>query len=414
MKKIIIAMCGLLIAGEAVAKKGTPDKLQSPTAQYATYWLKSDAAYDTQLNGFYTKFAEQIGENNRNGTFNDEGMVIIWAARKIYKNGAMICPVQIQAANENGYKSVWLDYYWKTNNNAWGCVDLCRPGWSGNNCETNEQSCYSSNNSENILGNLPDTKSLWYSTNTQEGNKWNNRHTTAMQVLYIDNEIDEKNESGEPRETRHIVLGVVQKMDHGVMVAPIRIKGERHRRNISGLASWIKEVKSDGQTILLCQDGYAANSTGDDCIQYTTCTGTEGLKQCEGFTKFDPEKHTSFKVGDCRKYKCTDPTQGFVSDSNHDCIACDTTIKSGINKNGECEKCATGKCFNTSTGECGGCIEIPKLKIERGPNYDSQNRECWRKTNADKFWGCVMCPDENQCYNKNSSGKYECGTCPTE
>ena len=156
-----------------------------------------------------------------------------------------------------------------------------------------------------------------------------------------------------------------------------------------------------------------ASNAGDKCVKNPSCTGLEALEWCDGFkTEFRPEEHkeVSDSGATCKKYRCINDNYGFESETKHNCVACDANVKSGVNSQYVCEKCAVGKCFNAFARECGNCNTIPKLKIERGPKYDTENRECWRQTNAEKFWGCVMCPDEGKCYNKHSTG-YRCEDC---
>lgn len=414
MRKIIIAMCGMCVICGAFA--GEPDKYREPIPSgFADKWLDGySGAYSKSLptTGIYPNIETQLkdkdnGHNSHNGTFADEGAIMLWAARNIYEHGAYICAVQIQSANKNGYKYAWFDYYWKSDSSSWKCKTMCESGWSGIECRDSTKQCAAGEWS--AFGTVPGL--IAKESGSDTGYKY--RHTTEMEVLSFKNEKGGTSDAGVVRQTHHIVLGVVAHAENGVFVSPIKIIGERGKTG-GGISSWIESAASNNRLTLLCADGYIANNSNTGCVKNPSCTGVD--EWCDGYkTGFKSDIHREIINGNCKEYRCVEDNYGFASDAKRDeCIACDTAIRTGVNSAGLCEKCSTGQCFNASQKQCGGCTEIPKLKIERGPNYDSENRECWRKTNPDKFWGCVMCPDEDQCYNKNSSGKYECGTCPTE
>lgn len=397
MKKIIIAMCGLLIAGEALASE-IPHKT---SVDGATNW-KVGGGYSANVAGAeqdYSQFTPGYQLNSRAGTFGDtaNGSIVAVIANTIYENGGRFCTTQIQAGNSS--YTLWIDYYQK---DGFHCLPICKPGYYGDTCsETTPNKCDKDTDFTQIFNQAQ------YDARILSGNT-NGRITNQIDVFEYD-------EPGSAKEKANIVLGVVKRLKHGVLVAPVRVVGRRNG-NIFDIDTRIISTHSNAANTLLCAAGYKANTDKSDCIPgIPLCETDDQIPWCPGYdgADYNSDQYTWEQAEGCKIYRCKLAGYGFKNSTDKTCELCGTDVRSGALKStGVCTTCPVGKCFKN--GECGGCTEIPKLKIERGPNYDSQNRECWRKTNPDKFWGCVMCPDEDQCYNKNSSGRYECGTCPTE
>ena len=419
MRKIIVAICGMLAVGRALASP--PNRYREPLkSDVAEKWLNGyKGTYSMPLTSTYSDLAKQLDDKSKsmhehNGTYDDEGAVILFVARDITEHGALVCATQIQAANQNGRQYTWFDYYWPDD---WACKWICETGYSGVGCSDTSLKCplpirglpFSSGKSV-MSSSVPQITSI-------KETKDKYIHTTEMEVLDYKNEEAGKSDV-DVRQSYHIVLGIVEQIDYGVYLAPIKIMGQRGKTGF-GISSWINSVyAANGQRTLLCKDGYIPNNTKNGCVKNPACDGTESYPSCNGFsTGFDESKHEEYTdtVNKCKAYRCIEDNYGFKSNDNHECILCDIDIKKGINRNGVCEKCATSQCFNASSGQCGGCTIIPKRQIERGKKYDSDvNRECWTKPSTAKFWGCVMCPDENKCYIKNNDGTYACGDCPTQ
>lgn len=401
MRKIFVVLCGLFLASAAF---GAPDRYLEPLkSQFADHWLKGyTGGYSASLTGTYSDLSTQLedknkGINSHNGTHDDEGAVVLYLARNIYEHGIYLCSVQAQAANRNGWQYVWFDYYWKDD---WTCKWLCEPGYSGSGCADTSLKCPSTggtfvNTPKRAITGLPSIKDI-------ENTKDTYKHTKEMEVLSFKNEEAGSSDEG-VRQTGHIVLGVVGHVDYGVYVAPIKLVGERGKTGF-GISSWIESVATNDQKTLLCKTGYVPNGNNTACVKNPSCDGTESYSWCTGFdTQFDQEKHKEEpdKIRKCKEYRCIEDNYGFTNDSNRDCVVCDTNIKGGINKKGVCEKCAVGKCFSAYFGECRDCTVISKFQMTRGKHHDSSDKECWRETDIDRFWGCVLCESDQPCWSKN-------------
>lgn len=409
MKKIIIAMCGMCVICGAFASSRAPHVLTDNSI--LTAWNFGDPYSENVYNTFTNAAKWSNGKSNptdsdlasQEGTYGGgEGAIIGIVARKIVKNGGWFCATQIQAANENWNLHSWIDYY----KNAFGCAWVCKPGFKGENCEevVTSTDCDASDFTTGKFA-----KSLLSQVKTS--GKSEGRFTEDMDVFSHEGGYG----SGDNRSSWDVVLGVIGWQTHGLEVAPVKIEGRRWGTQVFGNRSRIKSMYATKTKTLLCASGYIAKS--GTCVESDACkTLGEIDKWCNPNYKqadFTDGMYNKEEENGCYIFRCAADGYGFKSDTDKTCEKCGTDVRSGaLRTTGVCTTCPVGQCFKN--GECGGCTEIPKLKIERGPKYDTENRECWRETNMEKFWGCVMCPDENQCYNKNSSGKYECGTCPTE
>lgn len=421
MRKFFVVICLICLAHSVSAH---PNHYAEPsgTTNYASSWnFTGSTTYSNDIGTVnYPKIKDQLCQESDDkckdkvkkgqGTYDDERAIVLDIAREIYRNGAKFCTTQIQGANKNGRQYTWVDYYSNTNYDS-KCKVYCKPGFDpATNCEDPIDSSICEEPDYGIFV-LHDV----IGSGGEDG-----RITDKMELFSFLNETgrsDQYKPVGE-HTAKHVVLGIIKNEENqkGVIVGPIEITA---KRGGNPHQSWIYSAKFGSNTTVLCPQGYVANQQAKKCEPNSVCAKVEeeaSIVMCSQYaTGYNETDHTRIynDSGKCWEYKCKLSGYGFKSDTDKTCEKCGTDVRSGaLRTTGVCTTCPVSQCLKN--GECGGCIEIPKLKIERGPNYDSQNRECWRKTNPDKFWGCVMCPDENQCYNKNSSGKYECGTCPTE
>jgi len=398
MKKFIVAVCCMLTT--TIAMGADPERYREPKiSDFADQYLHSGSnTYTDSITSLYPKLSSQIGKHTivdgklmQNGTYGDEGAIIIWAARDIYEHGVRICPVQIQAAHTALRQYTWLDYHWQDN---WKCRTFCHKGYSGDKCQDTAINCpvddYGVKTGVYTLPELIDTKVI-----NNPGDRF--QHTKEMRVLSYSNE--KKRDGGDDNGTRqanHVVLGVTENLDYGVRVSPIKIIGERDKvvSLTSIMSSWIVSAYSNGDSVLLCRDGYVKNATGDDCVLSQECkeqqqnNSTEWCPDNQGGSykdiPYDAEQHKMLLLwvtnqgNFCKYYRCAADNYGFKSDKDHTCVPCETGKKSGIFV-GVCTECKVGQIFNDENG----CVDATK-------SYDQeQMKECWLKTNAAEFADCV-------------------------
>jgi hypothetical protein len=377
MRKFIIAICGIMLVGDAIARDH--DQL-NPTQTNVAPWWNTGESYLTSITDFYPKVADEIAgtdgrSHDRHGTWDDEGAIIIWAAREIYEHGAKFCPVQIQAANENTYHEVWMDYYWNEDDSKWKkCTIVCVKGYSGSKCQTRSDNECPEKLTLNIPGskpftNLPDWKSLNPETTVTDANGVQTTVSVRTKNLYNKTEsmtvISFKNGSGtndSDREATHIVLGVVEKVNHGIKVAPIQVIGRRSKTG-GGIKSWIKSVQSNGQETLLCYKGYVPS--GKECVKKPECGSNNQ-------TSSDEEL-------------CENENYGF--DKNGKCVLCKTTKTQGVDDTGECIQCKDDdKMFKD--GRCVGYNRYDNKDLVEGIR---RAFDCWREMRSGDYSRCVKC-----------------------
>ena len=358
MKKIIITLCGLLVANGAIAAHD----VQEPKTVDVSPWWNDGSYYETEIKDFYTNIANRLHDDrpkavNRKGTWGDEDAIIIWAARDIYAHGAKFCPVQIQAANDTD-KHIWLDYHWNEDDEDWDqCIVLCTAGYSGNGCaEYSGSTCF--------LNDIP----LAYSTPKDEdllheGDTY--RKTKKMTVLSYEN--------NDGVEATHVVLGIVGKPDQGRLIAPIKVIGKRD--DSGNIKSWVTFAKSNGRPTLLCKNGYIANNDGTECIQSNNCNNNGW---CGGYeTGFKSEIHYKFATSNnCNEYRCSADNYGF--DESKNCVPCETSLRQGVNNKGVCEKCGPNGIFITN-----GC----KYDTRKISKYNMET--CWKQKSLADFATCM-------------------------
>lgn len=394
MRKIIIAICGIILTGGAM---GAPEHYKVPKQIFYSpdVWkaYNNGKAYTNNLDStLYTNLASQMSKvsTNVHGTNEDEGAIVLIMARDISNNGGEFCMTQIQAANQNGRRYTWLDYY--DYPGKYKCKTLCRPGYWGTNCEKTDtpNSC---DNDELSFGDY--TK--------QMSGEWNNQITDKVKVFIYNNAEGESDTT-----TRHRILAVIKKMKHGVIVSPVEVIGERYQSGTGdGKFSYVKSVHSNGQEFLLCAKGYKANTGETDCEELPFCKEKAALDDlCPGYTsaQYDREQH-DLKPGidangnACTVIRCAYDGYGFKSANDTTCVECSAQAKSGIDDSGVCHTCTkTGEYFNGSECTSQGVIQRTMQDLIYGVQHKFN---CWMEMGGDAYKECVNC-SEGETYNKST------------
>lgn len=393
MKKVLITLCGIFMITNAFAS----EKPNKTSVDGATYW-KVGGSYSVDVSGTgdndYSKFTPKYQLESRYGTFGNtaNGSIVAVVANRIYENGGVFCTTQIQAGNN--YYTLWIDYY-KTS--GYKCFTICKPGYYGDDCSSTEaDKCDKDTDFTKIFDKSQ------YDMRIGTG-KTKGRFTKEMDVFSYD-------EPGTAKEKENVVLGVIKRLKHGVIVAPVKIVGRRNG-NFLDIDTRIMSTRSNGSNTLLCAAGYKANTDKTDCVEgVSLCETNSQIEWCPGYngTEYNSEQHGWKKQGSCKVYYCKLAGYGFKSATDRTCELCGTDLRSGASRStGTCTTCPIGQCF--TDGECGNCkYTISKLQMARGYKYDETDKECWRETDPKKFGGCVMCNVENQCWIN-----HKCQQCPS-
>jgi hypothetical protein len=364
LKKIMVAICGIMIVGGAIASREIIRPKSITTSEIRAHWGANTA------NGFgvsvVDKFAPKWQFNTKAGTYgtNNEGSIVGIVARDIWEHGGYFCATQIQAAwsyvdiLNNRY---WIDYY--DSPEKYMCKKICESGYSGEKCETKSYNC---TDTENYLTGLNDVQddSLRLLSGKQNGNI-----TSKMDVLGLSNGMGAK-------DSYHIVLGVIKRREHSVVVAPIRIDASDNK---------IISAYSGDKTFVLCAPGYT--QSGEDCIPAPECDPSqiESQNWCESWneSKYNETQHKLVSIDGCKQYRCKNENYGFETWPNKKCVPCGSgksLEKKGISVNGACLDCDNENEFYSKKEQ--RCVRMQKITKEK-------MRACFMKTDPDEFKTCV-------------------------
>ncbi len=393
MKKIFIIICGILVMGDAAA---APSHYQEPKEVFYvpnnqdSWKAYNDGEYNKPLdNSLYTKLGTQLNKVSatNHGTHDDEAAVVLIMARDIYTNGngGYFCMTQVQAANQNGRRYTWIDYY--DYPGKYKCEELCRKGYWGTGCTKTgtPDSCH--------------TDKLDFGDYTLKTSGERNTQITNKTNVFV-----EDNAQGTSTTTAdHRILIVTKKMDHGVIVSPVEVTAERYQSGTgNGKYSWIKSVNSNGQEFLLCAQGYEPNASGTDCQEPSWCRQQQDFdKLCPEFSTSDYKSEQHKIVNDatrgCNVIRCDYSNYGFKTKNDLDCMECTGGALAYIDADGLCNECPKGQYPNESGNGC-----MPENKLDQYSKVDMQSkngRQCWLETTPERFAGCVNgCSGSTECW----------------
>lgn len=380
MKKFLIAICGILVVGNALGIS-----MPKVVSDLSSTWNVGGTYNDETWHGTYSKLSGQL--NSDKGTYgNSKGAIVLVMARKIYDNGGYFCATQIQTGSIGDVRYKWIDYI---KDDKFFCFTVCKAGFFGASCERSSGVVAVNRNKLNF-GTLDVITS---------GNESN--IITEETEVFADSSLD-------PSSTltaKHIILGMVKLLEHGIIVAPIEVVAEIDKLGTNGK---IISAKSNGENTLLCRSGYYANSDNTDCVdraQHVAETMCEGF---DGFKESMHEKYQESKSSKCSKFYCKDSGYGFKSTNDKTCIECEGDALAYVNSYGLCDKCQKGEIANESRD---GCIKEGDLtKYSQSEMKKRGERECWLETDPRRFAGCVIgnCSSEMPCYN---STRKSCESC---
>lgn len=430
MRKIIIAICGIILAGGAMGADNrifnTPIKLSNNTIVKAwgmenIFQKIQDAAvaYAQQYAGpipnannadgvdieFYKGFIEGAVEgvfapnwqfNTKAGTYgtNNEGSITPIIAHEIYEHGGKFCMTQMQAGfGQNTGK--FIDYFDdNTGSKRYKCKVICEPGYRGDRCLQSGYDCPSS-------------------TSTNYKNDLNNREDDALRLLsgynkgQIKPEVFEyKNGGTDTNNSFAMVLGLLTIKEHSVIASPVYVTSNKN--TITGAYS--NKIYNK----LLCAPGYEPNEDESDCKLSSYCEQVAELCDDENLDLFNENKNhewaTKIENEKTCKYIACKSGYGFKEGTqSKECEKCETTRIQGVNAQGVCKKC-TGSNPMFNGEECVGY----KYTLYAKDLLDGiQNiGKCWIKSSRSEYKDCVLCnkgqhwnETNKQCETKKQSTK---------
>jgi len=382
MKKFFIVLCGILIMGNAFGYRDVQIPKKITDSSILNAWGSKFDDWNSYTIDVYSAkpkyvFAPDWQFNTKAGTYGTngagaEGSIVAIIARDIWKNGGRFCTTQIQAA-ESGSND-WIDYH---SVSEYKCENICRPGYSGDKCAENKFDC--DNMNVNYLNNLDDVKnaSLRLLSGKQEHNI-----TEYIDVFHYVND-------NASNYSYAMVLGVLERRQHSVLVAPVRVLADDGKMDSA-------HAKSTGP-ILLCAPGYvASDSITKDCVVAPQCGGSD-KDFCTGETNegYNEDQH-EWQISGCKKFRCKN-NKGFKSVNDKTCVECPGGALAYIKDDGTCGICNKGEIANATRDNC--INEAHVKQYSKDQMKSNGTRQCWLETDGRKFSGCVHeCSDTTACY----------------
>ena len=429
MRKIIIAICGVMLACGAMGARTVSfpnpvgnDKIEAWGVVDNTKYTKSVKGtfaaswqYDTTSGTFgdasgsprehckkqnYPDKAwtySGVGQYSSVGNgSDDEGGITPIIARKIYKHGGRFCMTQMQAGwTRHDNDRFFIDFFDDNRLNAqqkllnrYKCETICEPGWCGDKCDSNDcdtpSNCSISKNYKTGLNNRSDGD-LHLICGGEAG-----LITPSVDVFRYDSP-----KSGINHNINYVVLGVLNIDKSWIEVAPVKVTA-KGKKIVNAY------VVSDAEYKILCAPGYELNDAGG-CKLSSYCEKLAELCNGEDLNLFDETKNhewaTKMESGkSCKYITCKsgyglDPTK-----TDKTCIPCETTRKQGIHPDtGICKKCdANNEMFNN--GNC----DTYKTRTMQDLIYGVRHKfNCWMEMGGDAYKECVNC-SEGETYNKST------------
>ena len=384
MRKFFIILCGVLVMSDAFGYRDVQIPKKITDSSILNAWGSKFDDWNSYTIDVYSAkpkyaFAPDWQFNTKAGTYGTngagaEGSIVAIIARDIWKNGGRFCTTQIQAA-ESGSND-WIDYHGISS--KYKCENICRPEYSGDKCAEHKFDCDHMN--VNYLNDLDNVKnaSLRLLDGKQEYNI-----TKYVDVFHYLND-------NASNYSYAMVLGVLDRRQHSVLVAPVRVLADDGKMDSARAKS--------GAPILLCAPGYiASDSITKDCIPAPQCGGSDKpLCPNETADGYQEDQH-EWQIGDtCKKFRCKN-NKGFKSENDKTCVECEGGALAYVNSNGLCDVCKKGETVPNATKT--GCDNISK-SYTKEEMKSRGSKECWLETDLRRFAGCVRgCPDSTPCYD---------------
>ncbi len=335
-----------------------------------------------------------INKGCSHGTHGDEWGIVAVIANTITENGAYFRPYQLQCANKRRRRRSWTMYYYPSgvSRGAW----LCKPGYTGLNCATPQDSVSSCDERSYKRERKPrESKINMIRKSREEMYNYVYLKTSGGDSGQVEGEIIGFNSWGSDPEC-DVVLGVIQFLDHGVIAAPIQVCCGRD--NWKSIDSFVSSVyKVNGSQQILCASGYTANANNSDCVPINPdVCAVQNLTMCPYFDKsaYDSSIHYLEQDGNCTKFFCSEPGKAFPAVGQYTCEDCDTGVKGGANPtNGVCVKCETGQYFDKESNSCKTAKAMTKTDLQYGVGQTKNSRDitkqCWTMVSSEEYKKCI-------------------------
>lgn len=328
---------------------------------------------------------------------NDEYGNGLWLARSIKVGGIKVCPMRVRVTNKNKKDNVNL---------SWGiygaevdsCFWLCREGFSGSECED--------------YNKPKDDVTMYESGLLSEYYKKDYSNLASGEPEIIESEKEKC--YGNVTEPHKTVLAVVGWTADGLgaKVSTMTIRGKRD--GWDNMVTWPTIYRNSLNDILVCRIGYKPNSSKDGCEPINPARAPKTA--CSGWVAdFDEAIYKQHETATCYEYRCKEEGKAFASTTDHSCIDCPATFRSGPSgTDGTCLKCAQAQVYNGSS--CGEAIGYTKNDLMYGKGKTRSNadknidKQCWTILDTEKYKLCVEYGVDSSAEQNYIMGPVQTGT----
>lgn len=326
----------------------------------------------------------------------DQHAVLLLVAHEIADHGAKFCATQVQAIRNSLVDRPWLRYH-LPNNDTRVCFWVCSDGYGGEGCSVeNAQLVDNTILSQSAFSDLK--LSVDDSTNVMKVD-FNKFPEVKNDVFFFTN--PGKYKCNAYKTEHNAFFGVVSFTSdgHGVITKPMVARVGYHTGAEREADIHVATI-FDSLDGVLCLSGY--HPEGDKCVlndgianqnqnnnqngTILPCKGWEGLPNSASYVKY----YT--KGMNCYQYRCKDEAQGFSSNTNLTCVACNDSVQKGVNSDGVCITCEGTQIFDKETKQCRMSVEVTKQELAYGKTGSpalNVSDQCWTKLERSEYVRCV-------------------------
>lgn len=318
--------------------------------------------------------------------------VLLLIAYEIADHGAKFCATQAQAFRNTLSNKPWLSYYLPAGNPR-DCFWVCDDGYGGEECSVADATVIddSTLNADTFINIKLATDN---SINVMDIDP--SKYTEVSTEIYYAMAIDYFH-CQLIKSEHNAFYGVVDFTadGHGVITQPMVARPYARNTREADI-----DVATFGNERVLCLSGY--HPEGDKCVlndgianqnqnnnqngTILPCKGWEGLPNSASYVKY----YT--KGMNCYQYRCKDEAQGFSSNTNLTCVACNDSVQKGVNSDGVCITCEGTQIFDKETKQCRMSVEVTKQELAYGKTGSpalNVSDQCWTKLERSEYVRCV-------------------------
>lgn len=312
----------------------------------------------------------------------DDMGVLMLVAREVNDRGARFCVTTIYAEHERKGKSWTL--YAESAQGVQPCYWLCKPGYSGEGCNSNTSTSTSCDSAPLLRENFDNYTMA--------------RDPQVESVIPMFHWNEYKGCGLNSSQEHDMILAVSDWLPsgHGVWASPyvVHARREDYKSRKGGIDVW-----PAGEATLLCKSGYTANTAGNDCVAVNeaecalsqTCANWPSNAYDESTMVVEYNENQN-----CYQFRCKEAGYAFPSTADRTCQPCTENLRGGASPaDGTCIKCEEGQIFDAdaaSSGYCSPADSYSQSDLQYGSGQNKSTTladQCWMIPEATEYTNCV-------------------------